>query len=61
MGAPSYTSGVHMWKGTAETLKAKPTKINTIAKTAPIFSLFNSLAIKSKFVEPVKPYNNEHP
>ena len=42
-------------------LNAKPTKINTIAKTAPVFSLFNSFAIKSKFVDPVKPYNKEHP
>src|ERR671928_67853 len=24
-GAPSYASGVHMWNGTAEILKAKPT------------------------------------
>src|SRR3954462_10846122 len=24
-GAPSYASGVHMWKGTAEILNAKPT------------------------------------
>ena len=50
-----------MWKGTAETLNARPTKINTIAKTAPVFSLTSSLAIKSKLVEPVKPYNNEQP
>src|SRR5882672_2123133 len=25
-GAPSYASGVHMWNGTAEILKAKPTR-----------------------------------
>src|SRR5438128_6615523 len=24
-GAPSYASGVHMWNGTADTLKANPT------------------------------------
>ena len=24
VGAPSYTSGAHMWKGTAATLKASP-------------------------------------
>src|SRR5450830_1435465 len=29
-GAPWYTSGVHMWNGAAETLKAKPTPISTI-------------------------------
>ena len=61
VGAPSYTSGVHIWKGTADTLNAKPTKINTIAKTAPIFSSVSLSAIKSKFVVPVKPYNKEHP
>ena len=61
VGDPSYTSGVHIWKGTAEILKARPTRINTIANTAPVFCLFNSFDITSKFVEPVKPYNNEHP
>jgi hypothetical protein len=48
-------------KGTAETLNARPTKINTIANTAPVFSLLSSFAIKSKLVDPVKPYNKEHP
>ena len=61
VGAPSYTSGVHIWKGTADTLNARPTKINTIAKTAPVFSFPSSFAIKSKLVEPVKPYNKEQP
>src|ERR1700716_1465325 len=27
-GAPSYTSGVHMWKGAADALKASPTVRN---------------------------------
>src|SRR5216684_2004456 len=26
VGAPSYTSGVHMWKGAADALKASPTE-----------------------------------
>src|SRR5215813_6613412 len=26
VGAPSYTSGAHMWKGTAEILKPNPTR-----------------------------------
>ena len=30
-GAPSYASGVHMWKGTADTLKAKPTSNRPMA------------------------------
>ena len=50
-----------MWNGTADTLNARPTKINTIAKTAPVFALLSSFAIKSKFVDPVKPYSREHP
>ncbi len=33
-GAPSYTSGVHAWKGTAETLNAKP----TVSRPMPIKS-----------------------
>src|SRR4029078_11933309 len=35
-GAPSYTSGVHMWKGTAETLKQKPANRNTSPKVSPM-------------------------
>ena len=50
-----------MWNGTAETLNARPTNINTIANTAPVLSLVNCSAIKSKLVEPVKPYSNEQP
>ena len=42
-------------------LNARPTNINTIAKTAPVFSLLSCSAINSKFVEPVNPYSNEHP
>src|SRR6478736_9915955 len=30
-GAPSYASGVHMWNGTAETLKANPTSSKAMA------------------------------
>src|SRR4051794_33403390 len=35
VGAPSYTSGVHMWNGTADTLNANPTSTNTIPTTRP--------------------------
>ena len=31
VGAPWYTSGVHMWNGTAASLKPKPTASNTTA------------------------------
>src|SRR5580658_10450118 len=33
-GAPWYTSGAQDWKGTAETLNAKPTKISAAATPA---------------------------
>src|ERR1700743_3129644 len=34
VGAPSYASGVHMWKGTALTLKTRPTSTSASAKIA---------------------------
>src|ERR1700685_3007251 len=30
VGAPWYTSGVHIWKGTADTLKQKPAQRKTM-------------------------------
>ena len=33
VGAPWYTSGVHMWNGAAETLKASPARIIAIPVT----------------------------
>ena len=35
VGEPSYTSGVHMWNGTAETLNAMPEIRNTNPKSRP--------------------------
>ena len=35
VGAPSYTSGVHIWNGTAETLKQSPANRNTRPKVSP--------------------------
>ena len=58
VGAPSYTSGVHMWNGTAEILKAKPTRIKIKPNIMPRLSLLISLRlayISLKFVEPVNP------
>ena len=34
VGAPWYTSGVHMWNGAAETLNANPIASRTIANSA---------------------------
>src|SRR5271170_2374865 len=35
VGAPSYTSGVHIWNGTAEILNANPTTTNTTPTIRP--------------------------
>jgi hypothetical protein len=51
----SYTSGAHIWNGTAEILNAKPTKINTIPKVKTYSFELSWFAIMSKFVEPEKP------
>ncbi len=36
VGAPSYTSGVHMWNGTAEILNASPASTNTRPNSTPM-------------------------
>jgi hypothetical protein len=58
-GAPSYTSGVHWWKGAIEVLKARPTAampIPTRISGSPS-TLFWAMpwAIPLKSVEPVPP------
>src|SRR3954469_12696260 len=58
-GAPSYASGVHMWNGTAATLKAKPTITRPTASIcigvgdAPVPDI--RPAIRSSLVLPVRP------
>ena len=61
VGEPWYTSGVHMWKGTAETLKANPTSTKTIPNIIPTLKSELLFAISSKLVDPVKPYIKEQP
>ncbi len=39
VGAPSYTSGVHMWNGTALILNASPATMNTTPTTSPAAGL----------------------
>ena len=59
-GAPSYTSGTHMWNGTAATLKANPAVRSAAAAyrslsapgAAPCKSAF---ATSARRVEPVAP------
>ena len=58
VGAPWYTSGVHMWNGTAATLNANPTSRKTTA-SSPIAWLPgppSASAILPMFVVPVAPY-----
>ena len=58
VGAPSYTSEAHMWKGTEEILKPKPTR----RRAKPITSIGSrpppadtTAAMRSRLVEPVAP------
>src|ERR1700734_2443511 len=62
-GAPSYTSGVHTWKGAAATLNPKPTNIIATATNASngIGPLCKVLLISSMFVDPVAPNINATP
>lgn len=60
VGAPSYTSGVHIWNGTTETLKQKPANRKTSPNTSPRCPELAppwvaALAIPAKFTVPVKP------
>src|SRR6476620_1841905 len=64
-GAPSYASGVHMWNGTADTLKAKPTSSRPTASSwiavgATVWEA-NRLPTRSSRVLPVRPYVNAIP
>src|ERR1700674_4717100 len=58
VGAPSYTSGVHMWKGAADTLKASPTEskaMPTRSKTLLEAAAVVAAAIARSVVLPVAP------
>ena len=77
VGAPSYTSGAHMWKGAAVNLNRKPIIRNISPKAKlserpksklKIFSKkelepgwANNKCKSAKFVVPVEPYINEIP
>ncbi len=65
-GAPSYTSGVHMWKGTAETLNPRatihssmPTCAISGADTTSCSSQYRPISATSS--DPVAPYKNAVP
>jgi hypothetical protein len=55
VGAPSYTSGVHIWNGTADTLKQKPANRNTRPKIRPVPAEAAECAMPAKLTVPVKP------
>ena len=64
VGAPWYTSGIHMWKGTTPSLKAKPATINTKPKARTcclIWPLAKALKISLRSKLPVAPYIMEMP
>ncbi len=64
-GAPSYASGVHMWNGTAATLKPKPTASMATPITsmglAPMPSTPTESPISDRFVAPVAPNTRATP
>src|SRR5258708_29996512 len=54
VGAPSYASGVHMWNGTADTLKQKPTARRPTARSDSVLFGPDAMAVPttSSRVEP---------
>src|ERR1700680_2804996 len=61
VGAPSYTSGVHMWNGTADTLNARPAKRKTRPKMRPMDGVFAAAATPAKVMVAVEPENRDAP
>ena len=60
VGEPWYTSGAHIWKGTADILNANPTIKKTKPKITPYSIFVDVFAMSIKFVEPENPYTSEH-
>src|SRR5438876_11909934 len=59
VGAPWYTSGTHMWNGTAAILKPRPAAISTIATTATAgLAPGRRAAMSGRIVEPVAAYRS---
>ena len=65
VGAPSYTSGAHMWNGTAATLNPKPTSSNPSPISSIVLCCRPRVAtctpIKVRFVVAVAPYTRAMP
>src|SRR5205085_6409154 len=63
VGAPSYTSGAHMWNGTAAILKPTPatTRITARISRGSLGIDANVTAITRRFVVPDRPYISDMP
>src|ERR1700728_4583875 len=64
VGDPSYTSGSHMWNGTAPSLKPTPTIMNAIPNMRPILSAkleWTTCPITASSRCPVTPYTMDMP
>src|SRR5438309_6478708 len=63
VGAPSYTSGAHMWNGTAAILNPTPATRRITASTRRLSCSCpaNTVAIERKFVVPERPYSSDIP
>src|SRR4051794_16156932 len=64
-GAPSYTSGAHMWNGTVATLNPKPINMSAMPATSSGLDASWKTAIRPamivRFVVPVAPYTSAMP
>src|SRR5579862_2803346 len=63
VGAPSYTSGAHMWNGTAAILNPTPATTRITARTSRGSRSWptKTVAIARRLVVPDKPYINDIP
>src|SRR6185295_19605088 len=62
VGAPEYTSGTHMWNGTAPNLNAIATTMNTRPRIIPRLGSPTALSARSsRFSVPLSPYTSDMP
>jgi len=63
VGAPSYTSGAHMWNGTAAILKPTPatTRMTASTRRGSFSCPAKAVAITLRFVVPESPYISDMP
>ena len=64
VGAPWYTSGIHMWNGTTPSLNARPATTNTKPNTSTWWRIWPELIALNTWLTssvPVAPYNMDRP